>query len=208
MRTFIGYSVVVAAALSTFGCAAQVEGDGSTGSNESALVGSSAPTGPYECPAYIPVVGYACSGDYSCNITNTCGSLTTATCSGGAWSVSGPAGCTAADGNVVAPGSSDCPRNPLVANSQCWVIPGTSCSYSNTCGGNDKFTCNGGTWNLQQTCAPACPTTRPTAGTSCSFDQNCTYPTACGNYDAATCSGGKWYVSLASCSTSPSKKKK
>lgn len=189
---------VAAAALWMFassGCLARVDGDSGAGTSAAALSGSSAPTGAYECPCYIPTRGYACSGDYSCNIANNCGTTTLATCSGGVWSVDNPMNCGPADSNCVAPGSSSCPGIAPVAGESCWVIAGTSCTYSNTCSGTDTFTCSGGAWNLAQVCAPPCPSALPSAGSACIGTESCTYKDACGNPEYATCSNGAWAVS-------------
>lgn len=140
---------------------------------------------PPQCPSSAPKNASACAGQEgaACSYVNNCGGQDQAFCKGGSWYVSSGA-CPPAPG---CPSSE--PRNGAV----CSTPAGTSCSYTNGCGGRDTATCAGTVWSVSVgpcPLPPGCPTAEPRAGTSCTGTLKCPYPSACGAVDTAACQPG------------------
>lgn len=192
------FFAVSLAAVSMLGCGVAV-GDASEGTASASLIatsstGDSAPTGPYECPAYYPLPGQSCTGDYACNIATSCSTIATATCSGGTWTLDNPSGCGPSDTSVSAPGTfASCPTSSLpVLGSYCGK-DGLQCQYLNACQGADTYACTGSAWTFSGTSCPAetCPSAPPAAGSVCrTAGLGCTYTDR--KTVTAFCDGTQW----------------
>jgi hypothetical protein len=145
------------------------------------------------CPASLPTNGTACTSPQTCPYSGPCGT-STATCSGGLWSV---AAALCSDPN--------CPSVPPLPDTS-WPLPGIPCSapmqcvWPNSCGDHDLFTCIAGTWNRDRWCAP-CPASAPPDGSACiALDTACSWDNGCNGKDDAYCnSNGTWHVERSGC---------
>lgn len=117
-----------------------------------------------------------------------------ATCAGGAWTVSQPPCAT--------PPEETCPASRDAAAGQACTTQGAYCSYgdlscqcTNCSTGGPISLCTGSpTWHCEAPNADAtCPAGMPLLGTACATEgKTCTY--ACGTGNGRTCKQGAWYA--------------
>jgi hypothetical protein len=114
------------------------------------------------CPAYQPPEGTSCIGPNKCSYPNGCGGYNTVTCDApmATWKL------YKGDCAPPPPPPPVCPSTMPSPDAKCTV--GSSCTWSNGCGGLAYGYCSGGFWSIKnEGCVSGCPGTKPTSGTAC-----------------------------------------